>query len=72
MDQLRARGIGSAVYYPQPLYAYPHVAAATDGEKHFPNAERAAREVLALPVHPRVGSDGIARVIDAVREVGRA
>jgi perosamine synthetase len=72
IDELRARGVASAVYYPQPLYAYPHVAAATDGEKHCPNAERAAREVLALPVHPRVGADGVARIIDAVREVAGA
>ena len=67
--QLRKRGIGSAVYYPRPLYDYAHVAAATDGEKHCANTERACREVLALPVHPGVGTTGIHRIVDAVREV---
>jgi dTDP-4-amino-4,6-dideoxygalactose transaminase len=69
---LQEQGIGSAVYYPRPLYDYPHIAAATDGEKHFPNTEQACREVLALPVHPRVGAAGIHRIVDAVREVAGA
>jgi perosamine synthetase len=72
-DELRARlaplGVQAAVYYPKSLTAYPHVAAATVGPLEFPNAERAAREVLALPVHPGLDGSEIERVVDAVREI---
>jgi dTDP-4-amino-4,6-dideoxygalactose transaminase len=65
--RLVQRGVHAAVYYPRSLTAYPHVAAATVGETSFPNAERAAREVLALPMHPQLGREQLDSVIDAVR-----
>jgi dTDP-4-amino-4,6-dideoxygalactose transaminase len=71
-DQLAARlaerGVQTAVYYPKPLTAYPHVAAATVGDTRFPNAERAAQEVLALPVHPGLARHDLERTVEAVRE----
>jgi dTDP-4-amino-4,6-dideoxygalactose transaminase len=65
--RLAQRGVHAAVYYPRTLTAYPHIAAATLGATSFPNAERAAREVLALPVHPQLSRAQLDRVIDAVR-----
>ena len=66
-DQLRERledaGVGSAVYYPTPIHqlgAYDHV------EGSFPAAERAASEVLSLPVHPGLTEDDLETIIDAV------
>jgi dTDP-4-amino-4,6-dideoxygalactose transaminase len=64
---LAERGVHAAVYYPKPLTAYAHVRAATDGPLRFPNAEKAAREVLALPVHPALSRSDIDRTIDALR-----
>lgn len=69
MGALRLLGVDSAVYYPKLLVEYPHVASRTVGPTHFPNAQRAAREVLALPVHPGVSRDQIQHVVDAVRKV---
>lgn len=66
--RLAERGVHAAIYYPKPLTAYPHVAAATTGETSFPNAARAAREVLALPVHPQLGRGDLERVIEAVQD----
>jgi perosamine synthetase len=66
--RLADRGVGSAVYYPKPLTAYPHVAAATNGRTDFPKAARAAREVLALPVHPALTAADIDRVVGAVKD----
>lgn len=47
---LEKQGIQSVVYYPLPL----HLQEALSGysKKRFPVAEKAAREVLSLPVHP--------------------
>ena len=47
---LRAREIETAVYYPKPL----HLQAPFSTGASLPHAERAAREVLALPVHPHL------------------
>jgi perosamine synthetase len=69
---LGALGVHSAVYYPKLLVEYPHVASRTVGTTQFPNAERAAREVLALPVHPGVTRDQVHQIVDAVRKVSSA
>jgi perosamine synthetase len=69
LQRLAKLGVHAAVYYPKSLTAYPHVAAATVGPLEFPNAERAAREVLAFPIHPGLDKSEVDRVIDSVREI---
>ncbi len=53
-DSLRAtlkeKGIGTGVYYPLPLHLQPCFAHVKSGP--LPESERAAREVLSLPVYP--------------------
>lgn len=56
--------IESAVYYPKPLHQQAPFATG----QSLPNAERACREVLALPVHPLLTIDEIDQVCDAIRE----
>ncbi|MCC3762780.1 DegT/DnrJ/EryC1/StrS family aminotransferase [Glycomyces sp. TRM65418] len=63
LEQLKAAGIGSAVYYPIPIHRlapYAHLGAA------LPETDRAAAEVLSLPVHPSLSDDDLDRVIAAV------
>jgi perosamine synthetase len=69
LQALASRGVHAAVYYPRSLTSYPHVAKATVGPLEFPNADRAAREVLALPIHPGLGRSDIERVAEAVRDI---
>lgn len=47
--KLKAAGIPTAVHYPQPLNKQPAVA---DLEAHLPNGDKAANEVMSLPMHP--------------------
>jgi dTDP-4-amino-4,6-dideoxygalactose transaminase len=69
-DALRAhldeRGIETLVHYPVPLSAQP--AFERHGKRLCPAADRAATELLSLPLHPRLSTDQVARVADAVNE----
>lgn len=65
-DRLRAylaeHGVGTEVYYPIPLHLQPCYRDLGYREGELPESERAAREVLALPVHPALRRDQIERV----------
>lgn len=52
--QLADAGVQSAVYYPLPLHLQPCFASLGGKEGDHPQSERAAKEVLALPIHPQL------------------
>ena len=64
---LKAKGIGSKVYYPGPLHRQPCFSHLGYRNGQFPEAERAAREVLSLPIYPELSDAACEAVIDAIR-----
>ena len=65
---LSERKIGSTVYYPYPLHLQPLYASLGHKPGDFPHSERAAQEVLSLPMYPELRNEQIARVVDAIAE----
>ena len=58
---LRAANIASAIYYPKPLHHQPAYRAHHDGTP-LPVSEAVAARILALPIHPDLSDDDVARV----------
>ena len=68
-SELRKRGIPTAVYYPKCLHEQPVFRDCGHLPGDFPEAMRAASEVISLPMHPFLEETEQDRVVAAVREV---
>ena len=66
-DHLESAGVGTGVYYPTPIHEQPVY---DDVDRDAPVAERAADEVLSLPVHPALSSSDIDDIVAAVAAAG--
>jgi dTDP-4-amino-4,6-dideoxygalactose transaminase len=71
-DALRAHlqdaGIDTAVLYPLPIHEQPAYRGRIGVSGDLPVTERAARELLCLPVHPTLSDPDIERVTSAIRD----
>jgi dTDP-4-amino-4,6-dideoxygalactose transaminase len=64
-------GVGNAVHYPIPLHLQKAYASLGHKPGDFPVAERAAREVLSLPIFPELTDAQILRVVEVIKDFFR-
>jgi dTDP-4-amino-4,6-dideoxygalactose transaminase len=65
---LRAKGVGTSVFYPLSLHQQECFAGLGYKKGDFPASERAAREVLALPIYPELTATQQDYIVAAIRE----
>lgn len=66
VGKLNASGIGAGVHYPDPVHLTPAYAHLGYHRGDFPHAERAAGEILSLPLFPQISHDQQQQVVDAL------
>ena len=66
-EYLQERGIGTGVLYPIPIHLQPAYRGRIKAASKLSVTERAARELLCLPVHPWLADDEVEEIVSAVR-----
>jgi dTDP-4-amino-4,6-dideoxygalactose transaminase len=69
---LTANGVGTEIYYPLPLHAQRCFAYLEHEPADFPEAQRAAEEVLALPIYPELTVEQREYVVEQIASFVRS
>ncbi|HKE67349.1 MAG TPA: DegT/DnrJ/EryC1/StrS family aminotransferase [Micromonosporaceae bacterium] len=70
---LSEHGIGNAVYYPTPIHRLkPFLVDGAPGPWHLPITDRAAAEVISLPIYPSLSTAELERIARAANAAGGA
>lgn len=70
-DFMKGRGIPVAIHYPRPIHLQPAFRYLGLGPGSFPHSERAAGEVMSLPMHPFISEEEQSLVIETIKEALR-
>jgi dTDP-4-amino-4,6-dideoxygalactose transaminase len=68
-EALQASGIHTGIHYPIPVHLLPAYADLGYGAGAFPHSERAAKEVLSLPMFPELTAGQCEEVATAVKDL---
>jgi dTDP-4-amino-4,6-dideoxygalactose transaminase len=68
IEHLRLQEIGCGVYYPVPVHKQNYYTKELGYNQNLPEAERAAVEVLSLPVHPSLSPADLESIVAAVND----
>lgn len=66
VSELNAAGVGAGIHYPFPVHLTPAFAGLGLHRGAFPHAEKAAGEILSLPIYPQITPEQQERVVSAL------
>lgn len=66
IEHLESWGVGSAIFYPLPIHKQTLYRLLGEPGESLPESEKAATEVLSLPVHPALELVDLERIVNAV------
>jgi dTDP-4-amino-4,6-dideoxygalactose transaminase len=66
VEHLKEHGVGCGIYYPVPIHQQTLYTEELGYDLHLPEAERAALEVVSLPVHPALTQADLEAIVAAV------
>jgi dTDP-4-amino-4,6-dideoxygalactose transaminase len=66
MEHLKQAGIGTGIHYPVPLHLQKAYASMSYKTDDFPVAERAAAEIVSLPMYPQLTASQQQRVVEEI------
>jgi perosamine synthetase len=69
VTKLTEAGIGSGIFYPVPANKQAHLRDMGLTDVSVPLAEKAAKEVLSIPVHPQLSQDDLETIIHEVNKL---
>jgi len=67
IEQLRGAGIGALIHYPVPVHRQKAYAGRIRGGESLPETERAATEVVSLPMYPELSREEVERVVSSIQ-----
>jgi dTDP-4-amino-4,6-dideoxygalactose transaminase len=65
---LEKNGIPTMIYYPLPLHLQPAFKYLGYKKGDFPEAEKASKEVLSLPIYPELSKENQDLIIEKIKE----
>jgi dTDP-4-amino-4,6-dideoxygalactose transaminase len=66
MDHLKKAGIGTGIHYPIPLHLQKAYRSMNYREGDFPITEKAAAEIVSLPMFPHLTAEQQTRVVEEI------
>lgn len=67
LERLQAEGIGAGIHYPVPLHLHGALSHLGHQRGDFPMAEKAAEDILSLPIYPHITEEQQERVVEVLR-----
>jgi dTDP-4-amino-4,6-dideoxygalactose transaminase len=69
LEAMKAKGIGVLIHYPIPIHLQPAFADAGYKKGNLPVSEKAAQEILSLPMFPHMTREQVAYVAGCLKEI---
>jgi dTDP-4-amino-4,6-dideoxygalactose transaminase len=68
VDHMKEHEIGCSVYYPLPVHKQPYYTQVQSFDLYLPESEKAASEVISLPVHPALSLDDLEKIVSVFNQ----